>query len=145
MKNETDRIRVIYADYLAAAKLAEEKQKPTDGIFGMGKKAADDPCHTAFIDTLKTALDEIAQQKPDSGTVREILSYICRMPLEYPSPVSIYWMLIAAQGLTKDLIPFLSQTDAAALADEFGKQYGRWERLPVQKELFRALQKASKK
>lgn len=138
-------IREIYTEYLEAAALAEQKQKPTDGMFGIGKKAADDPCHTAFIDSLKAALEAYAQQSPASEETASILRYIYRMPLEHRSPVSIYWMLIAAHSLTEELIPFLSETDASALFSEYSGDFRRWERLPNQKKICRLLQKSAKK
>lgn len=134
-------IQTIYTNYLEAAADAEKKAKPTDGMFGMGKKAADDPCHTAFYDALQTALQQLAASQPDPETAAEVLSLIYRMPAEHPDPPSIYWMLIAAHGLTEGLIPFLQTADAAALLTEYEKRFKRFGRLPVQKKICRLLQK----
>ena len=66
------------------------------------------------------------------------------MPTEHREPLSAYWMLLAAHGTVLDLIPMLSPADAAELMKEYGKLYRRWERLPVQKNVIKALQKAAR-
>lgn len=91
-------IETLYAQYLEQAVNAEQNRRLTDGMFGFGKKPADDPCHTQFIEALQQILQEYAQNEPD---------------------------------------------DAAALTKEYAKLYRKWERLPVQDEIYKALQKAA--
>lgn len=141
--NAAETIREIYAQYFAASEQAEQKRKPTDGMFGLGKKPADDPCHTAFYDSLIAAVTELAQQNPDPETVREILAYIYGLPEANREPVSVYWMLIAAHGTTDALIPMLTPQDAASLYADYDKRFRRRERMPVQKNILRVLKKAS--
>ena len=139
-----DEVRNLYAKYLEEALSAEKKQKLTDGMFGFGKKAADDPCHSAFYEALKALLEAYAGETPDSGCVSEILSFIYQEPLHHREPPSIYWMLIAAHGLTSSLTETLSAKDAAALYEAYSKNYSRWELLPVQKDIYRRLKKIAK-
>ena len=40
-----DTIKKICGDYIAEAEELERKRKPADGLFGIGTKPADDPCH----------------------------------------------------------------------------------------------------
>lgn len=137
-------IQTLYLQYLADAASAEKKQKLTDGMFGFGKKAADDPCHSAFYDALKALLETYAGEQPDSADVREVLSFIYQEPLQHREPPSIYWMLIAAHGLTGSLTALLTAEDAAVLYQAYAKNYRCWERLPVQKDIYRKLKQAAK-
>ncbi len=140
----TAAIRKIYDTYLEKAMAAEKNRKPTDGMFGIGKKPGDDPCHAEFADALEAALKEYAASAPDSAAVRELLSFMYTVPKRHEDPKSIYWMLIAVHGLTAELIPQLESADAAALHREYGAAFRRWERLPVQQQIFRALAQAAK-
>ena len=140
-KNE---IEQLYQRYLEQAVRAEQDRRPGDGLFGIGKKPADDPCHTQFIEALQTAMQEYAAQEPDPAELREILSFVFRIPTEHREPASAYWMLLAAHGTVRSLIPLLAPADAAALSEGYGKLYRRWERLPVQQDVFKALRQAAK-
>ena len=140
----TAAIRKIYDTYLEKALTAEKNRKPTDGMFGIGKKPGDDPCHAEFADALEAALKEYAASAPDPAAVRELLSFMYMRPKSHEDPKSIYWMLIAVHGLTAELIPLLGRADAAALQKEYGAAFRRWERLPVQQQVFRALTQAAK-
>lgn len=136
-------IQELYLQYLDAAIHAEQERRVTDGMFGIGKKASDDPCHTAFPEQLESMLHQFAAQKPDSEAVTGVLSYIYQIPVLHREPQSAFWMLIAVHGLSKELIPCLNKQDAAALCKEYCKTYRKWERLPVQKEVIRQLQAVS--
>lgn len=141
--NGPEAVRQIYRQYYADADAAEKRRSPADGLFGFGKKAADDPCHTAFYESLKAVLLEFRGQEPDSADVREVLSWIYEAPDTRPEPASVRWMLFAAHGLTAELIGCLNGTDAAALYADYGSRYRRFERFPVQQEVFRRLKKAA--
>ena len=137
-------IETLYAQYLEQAVEAEQNRRLTDGMFGFGKKPADDPCHTQFIEALQQTLQAYAQSESEPTELKELLSMIFRMPTEHREPKSAYWMLLAAHGTVRELIPKLTPDDAAALTKEYAKLYRKWERLPVQDEVYKALQKAAK-
>ena len=143
--NSAAAVRQLYLQYYADADAAVKKCGPADGLFGLGKKAADDPCHTAFFEALEKALAQFRQEEPDSGAVRALLSFIYEAPDTHREPVSAYWMLIAAHGLTAGLIGSLCREDAAALYDDYRSRYRRWERLPVQKDILQMLKQAAQK
>ncbi|MCR4760600.1 MAG: hypothetical protein K5705_10105 [Oscillospiraceae bacterium] len=143
MTDLTD-IQAVYRTYFAEAAQAEQNRKPADGLFGIGKKPADDPCHDRFLAALESALQTFAAQKPASGEVRAVLSLIYRMPAEHREPLSVYWMLNAVCGLTQPLIPLLEPADAAALLTQYDADCPRRERLPVQKQIARALKNAGR-
>ena len=136
-------IRKMYEDYFEKALAAERNRKPTDGMFGIGKKPGDDPCHTEFAAELEAALNEYAAEKPASADVRALLAFMYSVPKSHEEPKSVYWMLLAVQGLTLPLIPLLSPEDAAVLKKGYAAQYRRWERLPVQQQVLKALGQAA--
>ena len=136
-------IRKMYDDYFEKALAAERNRKPTDGMFGIGKKPGDDPCHTEFAAELEAALNEYAAEKPASADVRALLAFMYSVPKSHEEPKSVYWMLLAVQGLTLPLIPLLSPEDAAVLKKGYAAQYRRWERLPVQQQVLKALGQAA--
>ena len=138
-------LQTLYDGYLEKAIQVEQNRKPGEGIFGIGKKPSDDPCHERFLEELKKWLEAFERSEPESPMIREALSLIYQAPKKFPEPKSSYWMLIAAQGLTKELIPRLNAPDAEALATEFSAAYKRWERLPIQKEILDALIRAEKR
>ena len=139
-----DSLQALYDGYLKDAIQVEKNRKPGEGIFGIGKRPSDDPCHDRFTENLKKLLEDFRAGGPESGEVRDVLRYIYRAPKEHPEPKTAYWLLIAVQSLTKELIPLLSGEDAAALAKEYTGIYKRWERLPIQKQILDALTTASK-
>ncbi|MBP1535088.1 MAG: hypothetical protein IK999_13330 [Ruminococcus sp.] len=132
-------IKAIYEDYLETAKKLEEQRKPTDGLFGMGKKPADDPCHEKFADDLEKALDEMAAEDISAQEAAQVLGYIYDMPVRNGEYQSIYWMLVAVHGLTEKLIDKLTAEDAAKLKKSYGANFKRWERLPAQQKVYAAL------
>ena len=137
-------IRAIYQEYLDEAERVERERKPGDGLFGLGKKPSDDPCHNRFANALETALRDFAACEPDSPRVREVLSHIYRAPAEHREPVSAYWMLCAVHGFTLELTDRLNAADAAALFTSYAKDFPRWERLPVQRQVYAALKRSAK-
>ena len=48
-------VKKLYSEYIAQVQELESKKKIGDGLFGMGKKISDDPCHDAFAETAHRA------------------------------------------------------------------------------------------
>ena len=139
-----EELETLCMNYLGEAEQVERARRPGDGLFGFGKKPADDPCHDRFAADIKQWLDDFRRSKPDSAEIRGVLEFVYCAPKNHPEPKSAYWMLIAVQSLTKELIPMLNRTDAAALAEAYTGLYKRRERMPAQKQLLDALNKAAR-
>ena len=137
-------IKALYEEYIAEAIKAELEHKPTDGLFGMGKKVSDDPCHDRFTVKLEAMLKEFDESAPDSAEVCEVLGYIYMMSYEHKEPVCVYWLLNAVHGLTIGLVERLNREDAETLYEQYRSMLPRWKRLPVQKKLFAELDKKRK-
>ena len=129
----------LYEAYFEQVKAAEKRLKPADGLFGMGEKLSNAPCHDAFFEALQAFLEGM-DVKADPGQAHQVLDYIYRAPFTYPDVHrSVYWMLIAVQSLTRQAIACLRPEDARALHAWYEKAYPRWERLPAQKQVLAAL------
>ena len=136
-----ERIRTLYSDYIETAVLLEKNRKFGQGMFGIGKSPADNPCHESFVNDLAALLKEYARETPPSDELRSVLEWIYRAPIEHQRPQSMHWILVAAHGTTLELIPLLDAADAEALRGQYARDYRRWERLPVQKQVLSALEK----
>ena len=133
------RLETLYDDYLRTVDKLERERKPADGLLGLRPGPADDPCHDRFAADLAELLRDFAADGADSAAARAVLETVYAAPLKHPEPKSSYWMLVAVQGLTRDLIALLSTEDAAEVAARFAEDYPRRERLPVQDELLSLL------
>ena len=137
-------VKKLYEEYIAEAEKLERDRKPTDGLFGMGKKTSDDPCHERFANELEAVLKSMTDSKPEPEKVYEVLDYIYRMPDEHKEPITVYWMLNAVHALTIDLIALLDKNYAEKLYTQYRKAIPRWKRLPVQKKVCSELDKRRK-
>lgn len=138
-------VKALYDEYIAEVERIINEKKPVDGLFGMGRKIADDPCHDSFSDRLEKTLKEYAAEKPSSADVMELLAFIYTAQKEHRDPVSAYWLMNAVHGFTLELIGVLSCDEASALYELYDKTCTRSERFPVQKKVLKALKRASGK
>ena len=137
------RLDRLLEDYLADCVKIERGRKPTE-MFGLKFGAPSDPRHDRFIQDMTELLGDFAAEGPDSAALRRMLEAVYTAPLEHPEPKSAYWMLIAVQSLTRDLIYGLNRGDAAALSKSYESAWPRRMRLPVQTELIKLLRTAAK-
>ena len=140
-----ERIRQLYQDYVAEIKSLEANRKLADGLLGIGRGPADHPCNDRFAGSLEAELKKFADQPPAPGETKAVLELIYQTPLEHQSLKTAYWMLLAVQGLTLELIPALSAEEAEALWRWYSEAYPRWDRLPVQNQVLKKLNVARKK
>ena len=142
MENELlpQEIRKIYNDYLSDTLLLEETRKPTDGLFGFGKRTDSDPCHDRFCAQLELELNTLAAAEPNSETAYEVLRFVYEAPQLHKDNRQAFWMLLAVHGKTEVLIRFLSESDAAKLSAWYNNAYPKRVLLPVQKALAAQLQ-----
>ena len=135
----------LYEAYFEQVRAAEKRLKPADGLFGMGERLANAPCHDAFWKALRAFLEGM-DVKEAPGQVGQALDFIYRAPFAYPDVhPSVYWMLLAVQGLTQPLITCLRPEDAQPLYRWYQKAYPRRERLPVQNQVLEALKRQGKR
>ncbi len=138
------RVEKLYNDYIRKAEELEKNRKIGDGLFGLTPGPADDPCHERFTQELEELLKACAESSPGSETAAEILRFQFAAPQAHEEVKSLYWMLIAVQGLGGALMGCLSPVEAASLAAEYGALYPRRLRLPVQKQLLKSLERKAR-
>lgn len=144
MTHQQEQLQQLYEAYIEQAEAAEARKKFGDGFFGLGTKAADDPCHERFVADVRELLLTVTPEAMDSAALRTLLSWFFSLPAAHERLASIYWTLIAAQSAALPLIPRLEPQDAATLHEDFKRRYRSWNRLPVQEEILRLLDKAQK-
>ena len=132
-------VRGMYDDYIAAARKARERSKPTDGLFGVGKDARSADCHEEFYYALSDKLDEYAAEPMEPAEARALAAYIIGAPQEHREDKLVFPIMFAAAGLAKKLVPFLAPADADRLAIEFSENFPKPERMPAQEQLLQAL------
>ena len=132
----------VVEDYLADAEKLERSRKPSE-LFGLKFGPADDPLHERFARDMAALLAGFADEEPDSAALRTVMTKLFGAAKQYPEPKSAAWMLVAVQGLARELIPALNREDAAALAKAYEAAWPRRARLPVQDDVLKDLKKAS--
>ena len=117
----TNEIYELYDAYIRKVKELEANRKITAGLFGITKGPKDDPCHDQFAEDLTAKINEFAASDPASEEIRSLLEYMYRIPLNYKDDSMIYYMFAAVHTL------------------KYSRNYPRWERLPAQKKVLKAL------
>lgn len=137
-------IQVLYENYIGEVNRLEAERKPTDGIFGMGRKISDAPCHEEFINELEALLKDFGEDSPSADDVKKLLEYIYFTPASYEDTVSAYWMMVGAHSLTLELTELLDPQSASELSRKYISAYPKVGQFPVQKKVCKALAAAMK-
>lgn len=128
-----------FADYRRDLERYEQKKTPLGGLFGVGSSLKDDSCHDRLDERLEAAVGELcALLPPPQETARAVRILLC--PGEGTDwPLAAEWMLRAVERHALPLIPFLTPQAAEGFRREYAARYKPWDRLPKQKEVYRAL------
>ena len=129
-----DAFTVYRQDLEAYAK----KSKPTDGLLGFGRSLKDDSCHDRFDGRVKEAVDGVIAASPAPEEAARAVKTLLRDDMS-SWPLAAQWMLRAVERHSIPLIPFLAPEAAAAFLKAYAARYKRWDRLPAQQEIFKAL------
>ena len=126
------------SDYRQAIEECERKRRPMDGLFGLGYRIQDDPCHDRLDQQVKQAVDAICAAGPAPADAERAVRLLLRDDAQ-TWPEAARLMLRAIQRHSLPLIPLLPPAAAAALLREYAARYKRWDRLPVQQQVYLAL------
>lgn len=138
-----EKLRQRYERYIEDAIVIRKKAGPLAGILGMGNGPQDDPAHIVFYEDVKKWAEAFLAGDPDADASFQAVRFIICAPEEMGQADS-YWMMYAAHGVVKPLIPRLTAQNCAWLRDFYDAHYPRKERMPVQTELYKMLKKAAK-
>ena len=128
-----------FDDYRRDLERYEQKKNPLGGLFGVGSSLKDDSCHDRLDERLEAAVGELfALLPPPQDAARAVRTLLC--PGEGTDwPLAAEWMLRAVERHALPLIPFLTPQAAEGIQREYAVRYKPWDRLPKQKEVYRAL------
>ncbi|MCQ2458258.1 MAG: hypothetical protein MJ142_05935 [Clostridia bacterium] len=132
-------LRQVYDQYRVNLDECAKKYKPGEGLFGIGHSIKDDPCHKVFDTEVSGAVDEIVARNPSSEETEEAVRFLFSQGKNNVYPVAAQLMLFAEERHILRMIPLLSDEAALRIYKEYAACYKRWERLPVQKEVYKAL------
>ncbi len=138
-----EQLRKLYADYLEQARAVRKKAPAWAGVFGLGDDPRKHPCHENFYENAQGWLREFVAAQPSREQARLAAEFILEEPQKHKNTDG-YWFLYVCVGFIRDLIPYLGKDDCAALALRMNSLYPRRDRMPVQQDTFKALQKAGK-
>ena len=144
MESFLARAEQAFADYREELKAAEQKLKPADGLFGFGHSLKDDACHVRADDRVRQAVEGLCAMQPPSDVAEKMVRKLLFRDDVASWPQAAQWMLRAMERHALPLIPFLSRETAKIISLEYAGRYKRWERMPVQKQVCRALDQQSK-
>ena len=122
-----------------------KNRRPGDGVFGFGRAPGDDPCHERFDTRIAELAARWAQPGADRDEVAELAHLMLRCDRELTLPVYAQGMLVAIQRHTLGLISRLTPDEAREIRIGYEKHYPFYRRVPVQKEILRALKLAEKR
>lgn len=135
----------IIEAYIVEADTVAAKASPWDGLLGMGRDPKKDPCHGKFFKAVGDMVKQLCQRPPAPTLAYDIVSVLLTAQKTHPNAENAQWMLLAIQGYAQSLVPFLTPEDAKAFAEEYANDIPRWDRLPVQSKVLKALTLRSKK
>jgi len=133
-----------FADYRQDLEAYERSRRPADGLLGFGRTMANDPCHDRLDEKVKRAAEGLRAENPPPESAEEMVRLLLLREDLSAWPVAAQWMIRALERHALPLIPFLTPETAGDISRAYEQRYRRWERLPVQKQLCRALQERSR-
>lgn len=140
---ELNTLHQLYDDYENEVQQVRKKASAFAGIFGMGDDPRKHPCHEKFYEDVDKWLEEFLNTQPASGQVAQVASFMLERPVQSRGQ-ECYWFMYACIGYLPKLVPLMQKADCAALAELMAKRYPRRERMPVQSQVLKLLQKAGK-
>ena len=137
-------IQQAFADFRQDVDNFERKKRPTDGLLGFGKTLQNDPCQERFDERLAGLTDAMRAAGPSPEAAEQAARLLLFRDDEASWPLAAQWMLRAAERHSLPLIPYLSRETAARIRREYAARNRPWDRLPVQKQVLRALDERAK-
>ena len=141
MDSYSGELLALLDEYEAAVHEAEARRRPGDGLFGFGQKLGDDPCHEVFDRKIAALCARAGAEGCPPGETAEMIALLMGAEDDRPWPECARWAVIAAHRHALPLIPRLAEEERRALLALYGKRYPAYRRLPVQREIVRALQR----
>ena len=140
---EYKQLTEIYEDYILKTGKVLQEASTFAGVWGMGEDPKNHPCHMEFYNAVEAFLKELLQEDHPEETLSAVAGWIIRAPADHRDQ-TVFWYMYAAHGLCTPLIPLLSAAHCAELRDFYDDHYPKMDRMPVQRDLYKALKKRAK-
>ena len=135
---DLEQLEQIYREYEEKLSQAVANASVFAGAFGMGDDPRKDACNQIFYEQVGQWAAAYKESEPAAREAAEAARWILEYPARHRSS-GTYWMTYAAQKHAQGLITLVEPAEAEKIRVEFLRLYPRNDRLPVQKELLRAL------
>ena len=132
-------LQTILENYASALQTLDTRYRLGDGLFGFGRKKGDDPCHDVMDKAVEALISRLSEDPEAASQAPDVLRMLLEAESSRSWPDHARWMLVAVQRHAQLLVPLLSHTEAASLADWYSAQYSRAKRFPVQQALLKSL------
>lgn len=139
---ELTALKALYEHYIREYDQVVRKASPMDGLFGMGDDPKKDPCHMRFYEAAEQWVKAFVAAGPDADAAYAVTEWILAAPAEHKKE-QVFWYMFAAQGFCVELIGLLSREQCARLQELYDARYSRWERMPLQKQIYKLLRKGA--
>lgn len=138
----TEEFQCVLSAYQEDLDRLAESLRPGDGVFGFGRVPGDDPCHERFDKRASELAESWAQPERDRAEAADLVRRMLRCDRDLALPVYAQGMLLAIQRHVLPLIPRLTEAEAREMRLWYEKQYPFFRRMPIQKDVLRALKNA---
>ena len=137
-----DQLFAYYNTYEDKLLKLYEKASPMAGILGMGNHPKDAPCNDEFYENVENWTKEFLEGTPSQQVAEAAANWMLKLAHEHRKDKT-YWFSCAIQGHAKGLILLMGQGEALELQKWFDEAYPARERLPIQREIVKLLEKQS--
>ena len=137
----TERFRGIMEQYSEALEKASKTRKLAGGLFGLGGGPGDDPCHEAMDRKVGELTEQFTAAEEQVEETSLLVSEILRAEKSREWTPAAKWAVLAIQRYTIPLIPKTGPEDRKQLAAWYTQAYPKRQRLPIQKQIVKELEK----
>ena len=141
---ELQELQELYRQYVLEYEGIRKKASFTDGLFGFGNDPKKDPCHMRFYGNVESWVKAFAAGSPSEEEAYAVTHFLLTAAEDHRKKPE-EWIMLAAQGLSKDLIGLLSSEHCADLESWYDHVYPRRIRLPIQNDIHKLLHKGTRK
>ena len=135
-------LNALYDQYAEKYLAVWKESAPLSRVFDVGSTPRNHPCHMEFLESLGRWTEAFLQSDPSYSDLLSVTHWLLKASEAKESPTGgPVWVLYAAQGMAKPMIPLLQSEDRAELRQAYDQLFPARKRLPVQKEVYRLLKK----
>lgn len=135
---ELEQLEQIYREYEEKLSQAVAKAPVFAGAFGMGDDPRKDACNQIFYEQVGQWAAAFRESDPTAREAAQAANWILEYPARHRGS-GTYWMTYAAQKHVREFLALVEPNEAEKIRVEFVRLYPKNDRLPVQKEVLRAL------